>query len=155
MQISNNIVTIYECFSYNQKNDYFTGENINYCNICKKLFDFNYTSKIFVSPKILVIILDRGRGNMLDVILDFNEIIDITQFVQQKDCPQLIYNLYGVITNIGPSGPNAHFFASCKSPIDNKWYRYDDAFVNPISNFQKEVIEFGAPYILFYQKNNS
>ena len=86
--------------------------------------------------------------------MDFIETIDITQFVQQKDRPQLIYNLYGVITHIGQSGPNAHFVASCKSPIDNKWYRYNDAFVNPINNLQKEVIEFGTPYILFYQKNN-
>ena len=86
--------------------------------------------------------------------MDFSETIDITQFVQQKDCPQLIYNLYGTITHIGQSGPNAHFVASCKSPIDNKWYRYNDAFVNPINNLQKEVIEFGTPYILFYQKNN-
>ena len=90
---------------------------------------------------------------MYDVKLDFNEIIDITQFVLKNDYSQLIYNLYGVITHIGQSGPNAHFVASCKSPIDNKWYRYNDAIVSPITNIQKEVIEFGTPYILFYQKN--
>ena len=76
----------------------------------------------------------------------------MTPFVQQKDCPQLIYNLYGVITHIGQSGANAHFVASCKSPIDNKWYRYNDAFVNPITDLKKEVIDYGTPYILFYQK---
>ena len=96
-------------------------------------------------------ILDRRKGNIYDVKLDFNETIDITQFVQKKDCSQLIFNLYGVITNIGESGPNEHFVSSCKSPINNKWYRYDDASVNPINNLQKEVIEFGTPYILFYQ----
>ena len=155
MQINNNRVSLYECFSYNQKGDYFTGENKNYCNICQQLYDSIYISKIFISPNILVIILNRGRGNIYDVKLDFSEIIDITQFVIQTDIPQLIYNLYGVITHIGESGPNAHFVASCKSPIDNKWYRYNDAFVNPITNFQKEVIEFGTPYILFYQKSSS
>jgi len=120
MQINNNIVTIYDCFYYNQKTELFTGEDRNYCNICKQLFDSTYISKIFVSPKILVIILNRGKGNIYNIKLDFSEIIDITQFVQQRDCPQLIYNLYGVITHIGQSGPNAHFIASCKSPIDNK-----------------------------------
>ena len=155
IQINNNRVSLYECFFYNQKSDYFTGDNRNYCNICKQLFDSIYTSKIFISPNVLVLILNRGKGNIYDVKLDFSESIDITQFVQQRDCPQLIYNLYGVITHIGQSGPNAHFVASCKSPIDDKWYRYNDAFVNPITNFQKEVIEFGTPYILFYQKNNS
>ena len=132
----------------------FTGENRNYCNICKQLYDSTYTSKIFVSPKVLVLILNRGKGNIFDVKLDFTETIDISQFILQKDKPQLIYNLYGVITHIGQGGPNAHFIASCKSPIDNKWYKYNDAFVNPITDIQKEVIEFGTPYILFYKKNN-
>ena len=148
----NNRVSIYECFYYNQKTENFTGENRNYCNICNQLYDSLYTTKIFVSPNVLVLILNRGKGNIYDVKLDFTEIIDITEFVLQKDKPQISYSLYGVITHIGESGPNAHFVASCKSSIDNKWYRFNDAFVNPITNFQKEVIEFGTPYILFYQK---
>ena len=154
IQICNNRVSLYDCFFYNQKSELFSGDNRNYCNVCKQLYDSIYTSKIFISPTVLVIILNRGRGNIYDVKLDFSETIDITQFVQQKDSPQIIYNLYGVITHIGQSGPNAHFVASCKSPIDNKWYRYNDAFVNPINNLQKEVIDFGTPYILFYLKNN-
>ena len=152
IQINNNHVSIYECFNYNQKTDFFTGENKNYCPICKQLWDSNYTSKIFISPNILILILNRGKGNIYDVKLDFTETIEITQFVLQKDKSQLIYNLYGVITHIGESGPNAHFVASCKNSIDHKWYRFNDAFVNPINNLQKEVIEFGTPYILFYQK---
>ena len=149
IQINNNHVSIYECFCYNQKSDLFSGKNKNYCNICRQLWDSIYTSKIFISPNILIIILNRGKGNIYDVKLDFSETIDITQFVLQKDKPQIIYNLYGVITHIGQSGPNAHFVASCKNSIDNKWYRFNDAFVNHIDNFQKEVIEFGTPYILF------
>ena len=154
IQINNNCVTLYECFYYNQKSEFFTGDNRNYCNICKQLWDSIYTSKIYVCPNNLIIILNRGKGNVYDVKLDFSESIDITQFVLQKDKPQIIYNLYGVITHIGQSGPNAHFVASCKNPIDNKWYRFNDAFVNPIANFQEEVIEFGTPYILFYKKIN-
>ena len=147
----NNRVTLHECFTYNQKTDYFTGQNQNYCNVCKQLSDSMYTCKIFSSPNNLVLILNRGKGNIFDVKLDFNEIIDISQFVLMKDKPQFVYYLYGVITHIGQSGPNAHFVASCKN-TDNKWYRFNDAMVNPIKNFQKEVIEFGTPYILFYQK---
>ena len=154
INIDNNRVTIYDCFYYNQKSDLFTGENKNYCNVCKKLWDSIYTSRIFSSPNILILILNRGKGNIFNVKLDFNEVIDITQFVLQKDKPQLIYSLYGVITHIGESGPNAHFMASCRSPVDNKWYRYNDAMVNPINNIQKEIIDFGTPYILFYYKNN-
>ena len=43
--------------------------------------------------------------------------------------------------------------ALCKSPIDNKWYRYDDDIVKPIKNVNNDIIEFGTPYILFYEKN--
>ena len=150
--IQNNIVSIYECFLYQQKSEIFTGENRNYCNICKQVFDSIYTSKIYIGPNILVLILNRGKGNIYDVKLEFSETINITQFVLQRDKPQLIYNLYGVITHIGQSGPNAHFVASCKSSINNKWYRFNDAFISPLSNIRKEVIEFGTPYILFYQK---
>ena len=149
----NNIVSIYDCFCYNQKTELFTGDNQNYCNLCKQKFDSLYTSKIFSSPIILILILNRGKDNKYNIKLNFFETIDITSFVMQRDKPNMIYNLYGVITHIGESGPNAHFVASCKSPIDNKWYRYNDSFVNPISNIEKEVIEFGTPYILFYRKN--
>ena len=149
----NNVVTLYDCFMYNQKTDCFTGENRNYCNMCKQLFDSLYTSHIYSSPKALILILNRGKNNVFDVKLNFSLDIDLSQFVMQKDQPTLIYSLYGVITHIGQSGPNAHFVASCKSPIDNNWYRYNDAFVSPITNIQKDIIEFGTPYILFYQKN--
>ena len=87
--------------------------------------------------------------------IDFSEQIDITQFVLARDNPQMIYKLYGVITHIGQSGPNGHFVASCKSPIDNHWYRYNDAIVNPINNIQNDVIDFGTPYILFYEKQKN
>ena len=145
-------VNLYECFSYNEKTDLFTGENKNFCNICKQLYDSTYTSKIFISPNVLIIILNRGKGNKYKIKLDFKENIDITDFVLQKDKPRIEYNLYGVITHLGESGPNAHFIATCKSPVDGNWYRYNDAFVDPINNFQKDVYDFGVPYILFYQK---
>ena len=155
IQNNNNVVSLYDCFYYNQKTDYFTGDNRNYCNICKQLYESYYTTKIFICPTILIIILNRGRGNIYNVKLYFDEKIDISDFVLQKEKPKIIYNLYGVITHIGQSGPNAHFIASCKSPIDNNWYRYNDAIVNKIEDVQKEVINFGTPYILFYHKQNS
>ena len=145
-----NIVNINECFFYNQKSEYFTGQNQNWCNICNQQYDSLYTSKIFVSPNVLIIILNRGKGNIYKIKIDFTEQIDISNFVLAKQ--KEIYNLYGVITHLGESGPNAHFVAACKSPVDGKWYRYNDAFVNPINNFKKDIYDFGTPYILFYQK---
>ena len=147
-----NIVSIDDCFYYNQKTDLFTGENKNYCNLCKQLSDSEYTSRIYVSPNILILILNRGKGNIYKVKMDFTNTIDISNYVIQKEKPKLIYNLYGVITHLGESGPNAHFVAACKSPVDGNWYRYNDAMVNPITDFNKDVYNFGIPYILFYEK---
>ena len=121
--------------------------------MCKQLYDYLYTSHIYSSLKALILILNREKNNIFDVKLNFSLDMDLSQFVIQKDQPTLIYSLYGVIAHIGESRPNIHFVDSCKSPVDNKWYRYNDAFVNPITNIQKEIIEFGNPYILFYQKN--
>ena len=148
----NDLVTLNECFIYNQKTDFFTGENKNYCNICKQLYESHYTSKIYISPNVLIIILNRGKDNIYKVKLDFQPVIDITNFVIQKEMPKIQYNLFAVITHLGESGPNAHFVATCKSPVDGIWYRYNDAFVNPINDFQKDIYDFGNPYILFYQK---
>ena len=152
---NNNRVNLNECFYYYQKSVLFSGDNRNYCNNCNQLNDSIYTNKIYSGPNSLILILNRGRGNIYDVKLDFTENIDITDYVLQKGNKKIIYSLYGVITHIGESGPSAHFVASCKNSIDNNWYRFNDAFVNPINNIQKDIIEFGTPYILFYQKNNN
>ena len=116
--------------------------------------DSEYTTHIFSSPNALILILNRGKDNIYSVKLDLDEIIDLTDFVLQKDSPQLIYELYGVITHIGKKGPYEHFVATCKSPIDNRWYRYNDGKVNSIDNLQKDIFDYDTPYILFYQRAN-
>ena len=153
--MNNKSVTLNDCFLFYLKTEHFTGDNQNFCNICGQLSDSYFTTRIYSSPNVLVIVLNRGRGNIHNIKLNFGEMIDITQFVLEKDMPELRYELYGVITHIGESGPNAHFIASCKSPIDKKWYKYNDAFVDPITNIQKEIFDYGVPYILFYQKKNN
>ena len=152
--MNNNRVSLIECFVYNQKTDKFNGDNQNYCNVCRKLADSDYTSRIYVSPNVLVLILNRGKGNIYDVKLDFAENIDITDFILLREKPRITYHLYGVITHLGQSGPYAHFVASCKSPVDGAWYRFNDGLVYPIKNFQSEIHDYGNPYILFYQKND-
>ena len=116
----NNVVTIYECFLYNQKNDIFTGDNRNYCNICKQLFNSIYITKIYSGSNVLVLILNRGKNNMYNVKLDFYETIDITNYVTVKE-QKLIYELQGVITHYGESGPNAHFLSTGLLQKAKKW----------------------------------
>ena len=152
---NNNVVSIYDCFNYAQEPVIFTGENKNHCNICNKLNDSSYTTLIYSSPNILILILNRGKDNKYKVKIDFSEEIDIDDYVQLKSPDKrLKYTLTGVITHIGESGANAHFVASCRSSVNNKWYRFNDALVNMINNVQKEIIDFCNPYILFYRRNN-
>ena len=150
IQNNNNYVTLNDCFNYNQRFAYYTGDNKNYCNACKQLSDSSYNNKIFFSPKILILIMKRDQENECN--LNFEETLDITDFVYSKDMPVLKYALYGVISdNRKENIP--HFVSSCKSPIDNKWYRYDDKEVTSITNVEKDVIQYGNPYILFYKKS--
>ena len=150
----NNIVTLYDCFFYNQATRMFTGDNKNYCSICKKKSDSKFKNRICKSPKIFILILDRGKDNKYDIKLDFTEVLNLTQFILIQDLPKMIYILKGVIAYYGQSGTNAHFIAFCKSPINNKWYKYNDAFVIPVTDIKMEFINVGTPYILFYEKSN-
>ena len=147
-----NEVSLEDCFDYNQRTVCYTGNNRLYCKICHQNWDTNYTSKIYSCPNVLVLVLNRGKNNMFNVKLNFEETINITKYVSLKE-GQVIYNLVGVVTHLGESGPNAHFIAFCKSPINHKWYKYNDAFVDPVKNVKKDIIDFGNPYILFYKKN--
>ena len=78
--------------------------------------------------------------------------MDISKYVSQKNGNGVKYKLIGVITHLGFSGEDGHFIAHCLSPIDKKWYTYNDAIVHEIKDYQKEIIDLGMPYLLFYKR---
>ena len=98
-------------------------------------------------------ILNRGKGNIYKVNLNFPTDINLTKYVLNAQ-EQYNYSVYGVITHLGGNGESGHFIASCKSPIDNEQNRYNDSIVTKISlsDFNKKVLKFGTPYILFNEK---
>ena len=155
-----NKVTLTDCFLYDQKTTIFTDDRPKggfdkrfYCSFCKQNFDSKYKTHIYSAPNVLILILNRGKDNTYDVKIDFDHILEITDFVQLNDNKQkILYKLYGVITHMGQSGPYAHFVASCKSPVDGNWYSFNDNLVLPIYDFKKEVHDFATPYVLFYEK---
>ena len=150
--VNTNTVTLYDCFNFNQKDDLMCGENQIYCNKCKQSSDSIYGNKILTLPNILIMILNRGKDNMYKITIDFQKDINLTSYLLNSNNEQYIYSIYGVITHLGESGEGGHFIAACKSPVDNKWYRYNDAIVTEITNYDKEVVQFPTPYILFYQR---
>ena len=151
-KLNNNIVNIMDCFDYNKKIDVFTDSNQIYCNMCWQMANAHYTSSLTTAPKILILLLNRGVGIQFKIKLEFTTILDLTNYISEKNGNKNIkYKLIGVITHLGESGASGHFIAHCLSPIDDKWYTYNDAVVSEIDNFQKNIIDLGMPYLLFYR----
>ena len=74
--------------------------------------------------------------------------LNISNYIETNIGPQQ-YELIGVITHLGLSGPNGRFVAFAKNPIDNIWYEYNDEIVNQANIFN--IHNTGIPYILFYR----
>ena len=142
-----NIVNIYECFEYYQKDEFMMGQNQIHCNYCKLMSNSINKAKLIICPNVLIIILNRGKGLQFDIKLTFDEYLNIKNFIFYPQSPSF-YELIGIVTHFGPSSMGGHFIAFCKSFVDQQWYKYNDAQVN-LSSFG-EAKNVGVPYILFY-----
>ena len=142
-----NEVNIFECFEYYQRPEYIGGRTY-YCNYCRQMVDTVNTSIFLYCPKIIVINLNRGHGLEFDIKLNFDEYIDISNYVYYKDNSPTYYELIGIVTHFGPSSMSGHFIAFCKSFGNQQWYKYNDAIVDPCTF--EEAKNTGVPYILFY-----
>ena len=143
-------VTLYDCLDNETNNMFFNGDNQLFCNKCQQLSDATAKNKIYSSPHVLILILNRGKANQFDCDVDFEDKINLEKYVENKDSP-LDYNLIGVISHLGESNMSGHFIADCKH-FDGSWYSFSDRSVSgPYREYQrhKEV----TPYILFYQSN--
>ena len=148
---NNNEVNIYDCFEYDKRVTYMSGEYGVFCHYCKITCNSSMCTMLTTGPTILIIILNRGKKIQFNVKINFEEKLNLAKYIQFKNTG-VNYELIGVITHLGDSGMSGHFIAYCKDPISKTWYQYDDAKVNPVNNFKKDVIDFGMPYLLFYQK---
>ena len=147
------VVTLDDCFDYKEQPELLSGANQIYCNNCRQNTNALSYNKLYTCPEVLTIILNREKGSQL-VNFSFPLNISIDKYVTEKT-NNTNYELIGVITHHGPlSGIANNFVAYCKSPIDNKWYFYNDAVVTPClehkieSEMQSNVI----PNILYYKR---
>ena len=86
------ILNIEDCFLYNQKVEQFTGNNQMYCNICNASKDSSMWTKISTAPFVLILILNRGRGNLdFKESFIFWEIIDLTNYVEFRQPNNKLY----------------------------------------------------------------
>ena len=146
-----NPINIYDCFDYERRINYMNGANAMYCNYCKQTCNSSMCSVLSNGPQILIVILNRGKGIEFKIKLNFFEDLNLMKYMQmpQTGC---YYKLIGVISHLGESGMGGHFIAFCKNPIHGTWNKYNDSIVSPVTDFKTEVINFGMPYLLFYQK---
>ena len=95
--------------------------------------------------------MNRGKGLEFNVKICFEEYLNLYNYIELKNTG-FNYRLIGVITHIGENGMGGHFIAYCREPGINLWRKYNDSFVTDVQDFNKEVINFANPYLLFYQK---
>ena len=146
--ISNKNLSLEQCFENYNETNFLKGENALYCNKCKCQQNSTYITRIYSLSPIIIIILNRGKGNSFKCHVDFPESINVQKYVQ---CPiNANYSLIGVVSHLGSSDMSGHFIAYCRHRINKKWYCYNDATVVCCSD-QKNDFKKGVPYILFYE----
>ena len=166
--IQNNIcfskVTLEHCLQHYISPENLTGQNKMYCNQCKGEFDAQTYNKIFKHPKVLIIILNRGKGIEFNVPFTYTMKLELDNiFINMENNPnfegvdknkKVEYELISVITHMGESSMAGHFIACAKSPVDNDWYLYNDAQVSKCDdplNIFGESATLSIPYVLFYK----
>jgi len=91
---NNEKLNLIEAFLLQQMPELLTNENKIYCNNCKGLADGVHQQSIYQLPKVLIIILNRGR-NIADFTeeFDFPVILDLRNqnIIIDKNSPHLFY----------------------------------------------------------------
>jgi ubiquitin C-terminal hydrolase len=141
-------VNLLECFNYYCKVDLMNGDNQMYCNICKINCDALYSTSLYSLPNNLIINLNRGKNAIYNCKVNFPEKLNLLDFVTFQE-GNTYFELYAVISHLGPSSMSGHFIAYCKHKKDKMWYKYNDSIVERCA--QKDEFRSGMPYILFYQ----
>jgi ubiquitin C-terminal hydrolase len=133
------------CFKYMIKEEVFQS---TYCQHCGLTGLSKYRETIYSLPLYLIIILNRGRGNIFNCNVQIPEIFDASNYIEIKS-ENNNYELVGIVSHFGESGMGGHFIAFCKHSIDGKWRCYNDSVVTECQN---DYLNKGVPYILFYKK---
>ena len=146
----NGIFNIYNGFQDNQAIQYLQGNNKYFCPSCQNLYDGETCCKIITPPSKLIINIDYGKNKINNVKqLIFDETIDITSFINFNFGKKIIYQISGVCTHLGSSGPTGHYIAYCRNKQTGMWYNFNDSFVRLCD---KNEIYRGSPYLLVYEQ---
>ena len=141
------VITFDHCFNYFSKQEIF---DQTYCQKCKRTGKAKYQERLYFIPNYLIIILNRGKGNIFNCKVDIPEKFCSSNYeILEKNN---VFELVGIVSHFGESGMGGHFIAFCKHFLDNKWRIYNDSIVVECQN---DYLTKGIPYILFYKKNSA
>ena len=144
----NNQLKLEDCFEYNFNRRYNTAF---FCSKCDATETNTTEDKIYRPPKILVIILDRGKGKSFKGKVSFGIDLDLNDFIDEENYRKKYsskYKLISVSTHSGTSSSSGHYTACCK--IDNgKYYYFSDTYVHEVD---KSKLFENEPYLLFYKR---
>ena len=147
----NSIITLQDCFNHFIKKK---TNNEFVCNQCNEPVTGESLEKIFYPPKILTIILNRGkkkefRGEVkIDTILDISNYVD--KYIVESEKVSTYYRLICSCNHYGDSSPAGHYTATCYNKEKESYYYYNDTIVE-----EKEYFDYiGEPYILIYEQVN-
>ena len=143
-----------DCFGnyFSTKKNYeFTCQNKN----CSKKVKGLVSTSICVLPKILIIILNRGKDDKFNCPVGLENKINISKYYEQIDKTNIDpeYELLCATFLMGESKKDGHTFAFCKH-FDDKFYIFNDCKVSkPISlDFRNLRNSSMVPFILFYKR---
>ena len=96
----------------------------------QSIFRRDYSTKLYNSPKILIMIFDRENDSQ-NIKADFPLELDLNSYFFDNNVSHQ-YKLISVVSVIFNNMQNWFLIALCLSPIDNKWYYYKDSTVNEV-----------------------
>ena len=143
-----------------------------YCKKCKQKCDFQIKKSISFAPEVFILLNEvKDPGNIIEKMnkeeIDFGisndnvYTLDFSQIIKDANSNK-IYSLQAVVCSKRITSGDAEkvgkikYVAFCKSPIDSKWYRYEDNEISLITEVQLPIfITELFPEIFFYRQEKN
>lgn len=125
------------------------GENAYYCGRCREKMPASKTLKVYIAPKVLLLVLNRfsgGRANKLDGKVSYPEFLDLQPYLSQPTARSLPYALYAVLVHEGLTCHSGHYWC-CVKAGHGKWYKMDDS---KVTRCDVTSVLSEPAYVLFY-----
>ena len=146
-------ISLEECLRI-RREKYVSSSKNEFCKSCKEnCYVLHYRRFLFSKIIIIMFCYDENENQVMK--LNFKKQIDLANYTKlpenDNNKNKLIYNLYGIITLVKDNSGDK-YLALCKNKENHNWYRFDDENIYYINDVENDIINYGKPLILFYNK---